>query len=225
MGIPHSTTWNSSINNILQYHCSKLEPPTLSLCVSFSSLFALATSKEAWMGDLWSRSNSRGVWTPGFSRHLNDWEIENVEHFSARLLVKGLVEGGGDKVCWSNAKSGTFSVRSLYSSLEEGRSKSFLSGMCGMLGFHLIWVSSLERWLGEKLTLDQLQRRGWSFANKCFLCYTHKESIDHILLHCNKARVLWQLLFSLFGIPWVIHSSIRDTLLGWHGSFVGRIFR
>ena len=166
MGIPHSTTWNSSINNILQYHCSKLEPPTLSLCVSFSSLFALATSKEAWMGDLWSRSNSRGVWTPGFSRHLNDWEIENVEHFSARLLVKGLVEGGGDKVCWSNAKSGTFSVRSLYSSLEEGRSKSFLSGMCGMLGFHLIWVSSLERWLGEKLTLDQLQRRGWSFANK-----------------------------------------------------------
>ncbi|KAL6333095.1 hypothetical protein AAG906_028278 [Vitis piasezkii] len=46
------------------------------LSVSFPSLLALATSKEAWMADLWSRSNGRGMWTPRFSRHLNDWEID-----------------------------------------------------------------------------------------------------------------------------------------------------
>ena len=46
------------------------------LSVSFRSLLALATSKEAWMSDLWSHSNGRGMLTPRFSRHLNDWEIE-----------------------------------------------------------------------------------------------------------------------------------------------------
>ncbi|RVX01293.1 hypothetical protein CK203_031217 [Vitis vinifera] len=74
---------------------------------------------------------------------------------------------------------------------------------------------------GKVLTLDQLQRRGWSLANKCSLCYAHEESIDHMLLHCGKAR-LWEVLFSLFRVCWVIQASVRETLLGWQGSFIGR---
>ena len=50
------------------------------------------------------------------------------------------------------------------------------------------------------LTLDELQRRGWTLANKCFLCDIYEESIDHILLHCGKTKVLRQLLFSLFDV-------------------------
>ena len=40
------------------------------------------------------------------------------------------------------------------------------------------------------LTLDQLQRRGWKLVNRCALCKEEVESIDHILLHCGKARIL-----------------------------------
>ena len=43
-------------------------------------------------------------------------------HLLARLLVKVVIEGGKDKVCWLKIKSGTFPVKPLYSSLEEGRS-------------------------------------------------------------------------------------------------------
>ena len=50
------------------------------------------------------------------------------------------------------------------------------------------------------LTLDQLQRRGWILANRCALCKEELESIDHILLHCDKAKLLWQLVFSIFGV-------------------------
>ena len=57
---------------------------------------------------------------------------------------------------------------------------------------------------------------------KCSVCYAHEESIDHILLHCEKTRVLWELLFSIFGVYWVIHSTVTETLLGWHDFFVGR---
>ena len=84
--------------------------------------------------------------------------------------------------------------------------------------FFFAWKAS---W-GKALTLDQLKRRGWSLANRCFLCLVEEESINHILIHYTKIRVLWELIFALFGVMWVLQSFVRETLLGWHGSFVGK---
>ena len=84
---------------------------------------------------------------------------------------------------------------------------------------------SFFRWeatWGKALTLDQLQKRGWPLANRCYLCKRHEESIDLILLHCAKARTLWTLLCSLFGMQWVLPATVKVTLLGWDGSFVGK---
>ena len=49
------------------------------------------------------------------------------------------------------------------------------------------------------------------------------EATDHLLIHCPKVRVLWGLVFSLFwgGLgPYV--NSTKESLLGWHGTFVGK---
>lgn len=48
-------------------------------CESFSSLFALFLSKEAWMADVWNPEGEGGGWTPQFSRAFNDWEWECVK--------------------------------------------------------------------------------------------------------------------------------------------------
>ena len=71
-------------------------------------------------------------------------------------------------------------------------------------------------------TMDHLKRKGWTVANKCFLCHEEEELVDHILIHCDKTRVVWHLLFSLFGVSWVLPSSVTELLSSWHGSFVDR---
>ena len=53
---------------------------------------------------------------------------------------------------------------------------------------------------GKALMLDQLKKRGWSLPNRCYLCGAVEEAVDHLLIHCTKVRVLWELLFNLFGV-------------------------
>ena len=84
-----------------------------------------------------------------------------------------------------------------------------------------IWKSSVQTkvsffawqasW-GKVLTLDQVKKRGWALANRCYFCQVEEESIDHLLLHCEKTRVLWEMLFTLFGV----------SLFGWNGFFMGK---
>ena len=118
----------------------------------------------------------------------------------SRIQDNVVVEEREDKVFWAETKSGSFSIKSLYSTLKEGRVDPFpLSVVWNAwvptkVSF-VAWEATWER----VLTLDQLQRRGCFLANRCSLCYVHEESIDHILLHCGK-RLSWELLFSLFRV-------------------------
>ena len=84
-------------------------------------------------------------------------------------------------------KGGEFSVSGVFLSV--------LTCVPSKVGF-FTWEAS---W-GKVLTLDQLKRRGWTLANRCFLCLVKEESIDHILIHCSKAKALWELIFALFGV-------------------------
>ena len=58
--------------------------------------------------------------------------------------------------------------------------------------------------------------------NRCYMCKEEEEASDHIPLHYPKTRISWQLIFGLFGIQWVMYSSVRGLLLSWGGFFVGR---
>ncbi|RVW78710.1 hypothetical protein CK203_048472 [Vitis vinifera] len=96
------------------------------------------------------------------------------------------------RVLWTETKNEKFFVKSLYVALELG----------GVVPFprSIIWNPCEPS-------------KGWSLANRCFLCLIDEESIDHILIHCTKARVLWELLFALFGVTWVLPLTVRETLL------------
>jgi hypothetical protein len=38
----------------------------------------------------------------------------------------------------------------------------------------------------------------------CCMCKKSKESIDHLLIHCNEVRELWSFILNLFGVKWIM---------------------
>ena len=69
---------------------------------------------------------------------------------------------------------------------------------------------------GKVLTLDQLKKRGRALANRCFLCGEEEETMNHLLIHCSKAKILWELLLANFGVSWVFPLLVKETLLSWY---------
>ena len=86
-----------------------------------------------------------------------------------------------DRVFWTASKCGVVSVKSLYSILELKGSSLF--------PWDSIWrvrvppkvaFFTWETSWGKVLTLEQLQRRGFFLANKCFLYLSEVETMNHL---------------------------------------------
>ncbi|RVW51870.1 putative ribonuclease H protein [Vitis vinifera] len=151
-----------------------------------------------------------------------EWEV--VKIFFVALNRKQIQQGVDDRVIWRETNCGKFSVKSLYKSLVSGHPISFPSSAIWKVTVQprvsFFWVGSN---VGKALTLDQLQRRGWALANKCYLCQRHEESIDHILLHCDKARELFGCCFSLCsGCSGCCQPRLRRRFRGGMGLLWGR---
>ncbi|RVX10791.1 LINE-1 retrotransposable element ORF2 protein [Vitis vinifera] len=175
-----------------------------------------AGSKDAWVADYWDQMGEVGGWTPLFLRPFNDWEVEEAERLLSSIQGKRVDADGEDRMLWRGTKNEIFTVKSLYKSLDHSYAVSFPGKIIwspyvpSKVSF-FAWEASWEK----VLTQDQLKRRGWILANRCCLCCVEEETINHILVHCSKTKILWDLLLSLFGVNWVMPFSVKDTLSSW----------
>ena len=67
------------------------------------------------------------------------------------------------------------------------------------------WIAAL----GKILTIDNLRKRKVLFLDWCCMCKSNGELVYHLLLHCPITRDLWDMVFSLFGVCWVMPRGLR----------------
>ncbi|RVW57962.1 hypothetical protein CK203_114398 [Vitis vinifera] len=82
----------------------------------------------------WEEGGEVGSWNPLFSRHFNDWEMEEVEGLLRKLHPLVLNRDVEDVLSWKNSKKGSFSVRSLYCSSQKPLVSFFLGVLFEDLG-------------------------------------------------------------------------------------------
>ena len=122
-----------------------------------------------------------------------------------------------------DVKEKRFSVKIMYKGLDPSPTIDFpyrlvwnpvVPSKIGFFAWEVSW--------GKVLMLDQLKRRGMTFANRCFMCEEDEETIDHLLIHCKSAKMLWNLFLSIVGTSWVFPRSVLHTLLAWQRAAVGK---
>ena len=78
-----------------------------------------------------------------------------------------------------------------------------------------VWIATL----GNILTIDNLRLLKIQILDWCFMCKSNRELVNHLLIHCSIATELWAMVFSLFGIHWVMPKMVVDLLACWQGNF------
>jgi hypothetical protein len=73
--------------------------------------------------------------------------------------------------------------------------------------------------LGQILTVDNLRRRRIIIVSWCCMCKEDGETVDHLLLHCDFAKELWDMVFVLFGLHWVMPRRVIELFACWQGNF------
>ena len=73
--------------------------------------------------------------------------------------------------------------------------------------------------MGNILTIDNLRKWTILILDWCCMCKRNGESVDHLLIHCPLAFDLWCMVFTLFGIHWVMLKTVVELLACWKGKF------
>ncbi|CAN1796077.1 hypothetical protein LINPERHAP1_LOCUS20803 [Linum perenne] len=66
-------------------------------------------------------------------------------------------------------------------------------------------------------TSDNLQKKGFSLANRCVLCNSNTESVDHLFINCEFSYKVWTLLSSKLSFHGPLPSNVVGFIKGWKG--------
>jgi hypothetical protein len=187
-----------------------------SLKDTFPGLFSIARFREASIADNMERYNGTIQWNIVFTRLIHDWEVDILASFYNCLYSYKFRGVGEDKLWWIPSSKGAFEVRSYYRVLSSHGPISFpWKGIWRTKAPPRVAFFAWTAARGKILTIDNLCRRGMIVVNRCYLCKSDGESVDHLLLHCEVANALWNAILSRLGLCWVMPNSVRELLACW----------
>ena len=54
------------------------------------------------------------------------------------------------------------------------------------------------------------------------VCEEEVVTIDHLLIHCSRAKMLWNLFLTIMDYKWVFPLTVRQSLLAWQSASVAK---
>ena len=139
------------------------------------------------------------------------------------LLYSTLVSGMGEvKLSWGTMDSKDFTVKRFYRCLSSPPSRPFPKCIWKARVPPCVAFFSWSATLGKILTIGNLRRRSLILVDWCCMCKESGEIPDHLMLHCKVARELWDMVFGLFGVHWVMPRTVLDLFSSWQGRFERR---
>ncbi|CAN1245613.1 Putative ribonuclease H protein At1g65750 [Linum grandiflorum] len=189
------------------------------LSVKFPRIFAASSCNDALVSDIFCPAD-------------RSWNLQLL--FQLRggaktelLSLLGLLEHAATLVSsseskgvmWPLQRNNIFSVKSMYSTLAEHRFPGIQS-----FPTKLVWRKEVPSkiacflwrcFYGKIASLDNLQLRGWSLANRCYLCESAEESVCHLLLHYNVTARVWYFFMNLLSIALPMTASLSEWMLVW----------
>ena len=172
----------------------------------------MAAQRNVIVEETWDQNLGQGGWNLRLLRDFNDWELGMVGNLLVELR-EYRVTLEEDSVIWKEGDDRLFKVKKVYSVLAntEGAEFPYSNVWVDRVPTKIVFFAWEAAW-GKVLTLDRLQRRGWQFLNRCFLCGCEEETINHILIHCTVVKGLWDIIFVLCGVQWVFPESVKEVL-------------
>ena len=192
------------------------------LHLSFPVVYGIVTDREASVASSLERlgTEARRSWKVPFIRDPNDWETGEVDEFLHTLDSCLPHSEQGDRMIWKLSKEGDFNIRSFYDKLRSPPPFTFpWKGIWKVKApthvSFFVWTAAWEK----ILTGDTLRCRGFELVDWCIMCRCNGETVNHLLLHCDKAYKLWSWIFRSFGISWVLPRSVAEMLFSWWNWF------
>ncbi|KAG6729257.1 hypothetical protein I3842_01G018300 [Carya illinoinensis] len=182
----------------------------------FSALFRVARDKEVSVAEVMGMVGEQIQWNINFSWAAHDWELNSFAAFYSLLYSLKRSNQHADLLWWKPTSKGCFSVRSFFTSLSQGSPiqfpwKKIWRHKAPPQAAFFVWNASL----GKILTTDNLRKRRVIIVDWCCMCKKGGESVDHLLLHCEVARGLWNEILSRLDLGWVMPESVVAVLDCW----------
>ena len=99
------------------------------MCASFPTLYAVATSKGAKVGEVWETTWDGGGSNLRFIRPFNDWELEETQRLISLISTKNISQGEKNKIFRLVDKKGQYTIKANYRHLEGDLSSTIPIGL------------------------------------------------------------------------------------------------
>ena len=115
------------------------------------------------------------------------------------------------KLCRGSKRRLSLSLKSRNNALERGLVKMSATW----------WLEGTKRVSSARKILTAENSKKWNIilVSWCCLCKENGETVDHLLLHCPFSKEIWDLVFALFGLQWLMPRKVIDLLACWQGYF------